>query len=247
MKPAAVAWQSACSSEVGLDDAQNHLIERLPQRDRAPFLSLCDRVPLVFGAILAEQETPSRHVYFPIDGFVSLLAVLQDHPSLEVGMVGREGMVGASLILGVSNAPLRALVQGEGMAWRLDAAAFKRELARSIPMQRQMRRYVHVLMTQMVASAGCLRFHLIGQRLARWLLMSQDRAHSARFPVTHEFLASMLGVRRVGITMAAGALQREGFIRYHRGEVTVLDRAGLEGAACGCYAADRRTYAGQFP
>ena len=134
-------------------------------------------------------------------------------------------------------------MQGPGASWRVGAPAFRRELARSLPLQRGMNRYLYVLMAQQAASAACLRFHQTTERLARWLLMSQDRAHSDHFHVTHEFLAYMLGMRRVGITAAANALQRGGLIEYHRGDVTVLDRPGLEAATCSCYATDRQTYA----
>jgi CRP-like cAMP-binding protein len=157
--------------------------------------------------------------------------------------VGREGMLGAHISLGVVSAPFRALVQGEGAAWRVGVSAFRRELTDSKVLQRSLNRYLYVLMAQQTASAGCLRFHMIGQRLARWLLMSQDRAHGNSFHVTHEFLAYMLGMRRVGITTAASVLQRSGLITYRRGELTVLNRRGLEAAACSCYAADRQTYA----
>ena len=174
------------------------------------------------------------------------MAPIDDKPALEVGMVGREGFLGVQLALGVATVPLHALVQGPGSALRIGSAPFRTELARSAALRRVLNRYLYVLMAQMAGSAACLRFHVIGQRLARWLLMSHDRAHDARFHVTHEFLAYMLGVRRVGITAAAGALQREGLIAYHRGEVTVLDRAGLEAAACACYADDRQTYADQL-
>ena len=128
-------------------------------------------------------------------------------------------------------------------AWRIGAAAFRKELAASSALQTSLNRYLYVLMAQLASSAGCLRFHLIGPRLARWLLMTQDRAHADHFHVTHEFLAYMLGVRRVGITAAAGNLQRAGLVRYHRGELKVLDRAGLEDVACSCYATERRAYA----
>ena len=157
-------------------------------------------------------------------------------------MVGREGMVGVHLALGVANSPLRAMVQGAGASWRVDAAAFGDGFRREPGAAARADRYVHVLMAQTVASAGCLRFHLIGPRLARWLLMSEDRAHDSHFHVTHEFLAYMLGVRRVGVTVAAGELQRRGLITYRRGAMTVLDRAGLEHAACSCYAADQAVY-----
>ena len=222
---------------------ENHLLERLPRQDRVRLLAACESVELVLSEVLCEPGQPVRHVYFPVQGFISLVTPVDGSPGVEVGMIGREGMLGAQLALGVATAPWRALVQGAGGAWRIGTAAFKRELARSPALQRGLNRYLYVLMAQHAASAGCLRFHLTGQRLARWLLMSQDRAHSDSFHVTHEFLAYMLGMRRVGITAAASALQKEGLIEYHRGELTVLDRQGLEAAACSCYAADRRTYA----
>jgi CRP-like cAMP-binding protein len=229
-----------------LTSDQNHLIDRLPARDRARLLALCESVQLEFGEVLCERGTTTRHVYFPVDGFISLVAQVDDHPGLEVGMVGREGLVGSQLVLGVATSPLRALVQGAGLSWRIGVAPFKRELAHCTSLQRLLDRYVYVLMAQTVASAGCLRFHLIGPRLARWLLMSQDRAHDSHFHVTHEFLALMLGVRRVGVTEAAGDLQRRGLISYHRGQIDVVDRAGLEAAACSCYASDRRAYSDQL-
>jgi CRP-like cAMP-binding protein len=222
---------------------ENHLIELLPQKDRRRLLAICEPVQLVLGTVLCESGKPTRHVYFPIDGFISLVTLIDGEPALEVGMVGREGMVGSQLVLGVVTAPLRALVQGSGAAWRISTVAFRRELARSPALQRILNRYAYVLMTQLTTSAACLRFHMIEPRLARWLLMSQDRAHRDRFHVTQEFLAYMLGVRRVGITAAAGALQRRGLIEYSRGELTVRDRKGLEAATCSCYAADRKTYA----
>ena len=222
---------------------ENHLIERLPRAERERLLSICEPVELTLANVMYEPGQATRHVWFPTEGFVSLITLTEGSPGLEVGMVGREGLLGAHLALGVTRAPLRALVQGQGLAWRIGEAAFRAELARSAPLQRGLNRYLYVLMAQLAAATACLRFHQIGPRLARWLLMSQDRAHADHFHVTHEFLAYMLGVRRVGVTAAAGALQRTGLIEYHRGELKVLDRMGLERAACGCYAADRRTYA----
>ena len=222
---------------------ENHLIELLPHRDRLRLLALSDPVELELSKVLSEPRTSTRHVYFPTDGFVSLVALTDGSPGVEVGMVGREGMLGVQLALGVTTAPLRTLVQGQGTAHRIEAAAFRAELARSEALQRGLNRYLYVLMSQLATSAACLRFHMIGPRLARWLLMSQDRSHAKEFHVTQEFLAYMLGVRRVGITKAASDLQRCGLIEYHRGDVTVLDRSGLEAAACACYAADRSAYA----
>jgi CRP-like cAMP-binding protein len=221
---------------------QNHLISLLPRTDKQRLLALCEPVQLVLSEVLCHPADVMRHVYFPTDGFISLVTLIDGKPGLEVGMVGSEGMLGAHLALGVSTSPLQALVQGPGGAWRIASGPFKRELQRNKPLQRILHRYLFVLMGQLASSAGCLRFHMIGPRLARWLLMTQDRAHDSHFHVTHEFLAYMLGVRRVGITQAAHALQDQGLIEYHRGDVTVLDRAGLEAAACGCYASDQAAY-----
>ncbi len=224
-------------------NAQNQLIERLSRKDRAALLAASEPVQLVLGDVLCEPGRPTRHVYFPVDSFISLVAPIDGKPALEVGMVGREGMLGAQLALGVATVPLHALVQGQGEALRIGATAFRAELNRSAALQRLLNRYLYVLMAQLAGSAACLRFHEIGPRLARWLLMSQDRAHAERFHVTHEFLAYMLGVRRVGITAAASAMQRKGLIEYRRGEMLVRDRAGLEATACACYGNDQRAYA----
>jgi CRP-like cAMP-binding protein len=222
--------------------SQNHLIELLPRKARSRLLAICEPVELVMSQVLSEVGIPTRHVYFPTEGFISLVTPLNGKPVLEVGMVGREGMLGTQLALGVRTAPLHALVQGPGAAWRIGAAAFSRELARNPELQRGVNRYVYVMMMQLASAASCLRFHQIGPRLARWLLMSQDRAHSDSFHITHEFLAYMLGVRRVGVTTAASELQRGGLIKYHRGEIHVLSRRALEAAACSCYASDRNAY-----
>lgn len=199
-------------------------------------------VDLKLGAVLGNPGEQTRRAYFPREGFISLVTAIDGSPGLEVGMVGREGLLGAELVLGVGPTPLHALVQGPGTALCIDAAPFRHQLANSKALQRILSRYVYVLMTQLATSAGCARFHTVGPRLARWLLMSQDRARSRHFHLTHEFLAYMLGVRRVGITRAAGDLQRARLIGYHRGDITVLDRKGLEAAACSCYASDRKDY-----
>jgi CRP-like cAMP-binding protein len=222
--------------------SKNYLIESLPSSARSRLLASCEPVELAMGEILGGVGMPTRYVYFPTVGYISLVIAVEGRPTLEVGMVGREGMLGTQLVLGVEADPLHAVVQGAGAAWRIGASEFSRELARNPPLQRELNRYVYVTMTQLASSAFCLRFHQIGQRLARWLLMTQDRAHSDSFHITHEFLAYMLGVRRVGITTAAGVLQREGLIEYRRGEVQVVNRRGLKASACCCYAADREAY-----
>lgn len=223
--------------------SQNHLIELLPQRDRQRLLAACETVELRLSERLVMRGEPIRHAYFPIDGFISLVAQLDQHPTLEVGMIGREGMLGAQLVLGMTTSPLQALVQGGGTALRIGARELQRELVPGSALRRCLDRYLYVRMVELAGSAACVRFHQIGPRLARWLLMSQDRAHADHFRMTHEFLACMLGVRRVGITVAASSLQRMGLISYQRGEIVVRRRAGLEAAACSCYASDLRAYA----
>jgi len=230
------------TGRVAIAKAQNHLIECLPHKDRVRLLALGEPVALVLGEVLCEPGDATRHIYFPTEGFISLVVAIDGKPALEVGMVGREGLLGAQLALGVNTVPLHALVQGAGSALRIGSAAFRRQLTLSAALQRALDRYLYVLMAQLADSAACVRFHAIGPRLARWLLMSHDRADADQFHVTHEFLAYMLGVRRVGITAAAGHLQRAGLVTYRRGEMTVLDRNGLEAAACGCYAKGQLVY-----
>lgn len=225
-----------------MEPEQNHLISLLPPEDRLRLLASCETVPLVVGDVLCESGAEARHVYFPVNGFVSLLTRIEHHPSLEVGLIGREGALGAALALGVNTSPLQAMVQGPGAAWRISAADLRQQLACGGQLHGNLLHYVFVVLQQMSISAACLRFHLIGPRLARWLLMSADRVQDNQFHVTHELLAGMLGVRRVGITVAAGSLQRQGLIHYHRGELKVLDRSGLEAASCSCYARQRAAY-----
>jgi CRP-like cAMP-binding protein len=221
---------------------ENQLMARLPRADRLRLLAIGETVELALGEVVCEPGTPTHHVYFPLKGFISLVAMLEGSPGVEVGMVGNEGMVGAHLALGVATAPLHGVVQGAGTALRIEASLFNPEIAASTALQKSLNRYLYVLMAQQGASAACLRFHQIGPRLARWLLMTQDRAHSESFHVTQAFLAYMLGVRRAGITHAAGMLQEAGLIHYRRGSFKVVDREGLERAACNCYAKDRLAY-----
>jgi CRP-like cAMP-binding protein len=228
--------------EIFLSGSENGLVALLPRKSKASLLALCEGIDMAFADVLCEAGQLTAHVYFPKTGFVSLIALTADSPALEVGMVGCEGMLGVQVALGALVSPLRAVVQGEGEAWQISATAFRRELRSNVSLQAVMQRYVCVLIAQLTISAGCLRFHLIGQRLARWLLMSQDRAGQDHFRVTHAFLAYMLGVRRVGITDAAGDLQRSGLIEHRRGELTVIDRVGLEGASCACHSNDLHSY-----
>ena len=220
----------------------NRLLECLSVKDRAHVIDRCDEVELAFPDVLAEPGDPIRHVYFPTASFISLVAPMGGKDNLEVALAGNEGIYGVPVALGVDTSPVHALVQGGGSAWRMSTVEFRRELLRAPALRSCIDRYIYVLLSQLIQTAGCNRFHRVEQRVARWLLMTSDRARSPTFRITHEVLAYMLGVRRVGITEAASHLQKSGFIGYRRGVVTVLDRKGLERAACSCYASDLATY-----
>jgi len=200
-------------------------------------------VDLEFGQVLADPDVPISDVYFPLTGFVSLIAPVGRDETLEVGLIGAEGMLGATLALGVDSAPLHALVQGAGSALHLSAARFRREVRLRPALRQLLLRYCYVLLRQVSQTAACTHYHSIESRLARWLLMTQDRTGGATLHLTQEFLSGMLGVRRVGVTQAAGTLQARRLIGYHRGEIIVVDRRGLEASSCGCYAGDKRLYA----
>jgi len=221
----------------------NHLLAGLPRKDYQRFLAGCKSAELKFSDILTEPGDHIRHVYFPTGGFISLIKPMGGHNDLEVGLIGNEGMLGTALLLGVNMSPLRAVVQGSGPALRMSGSLFRKELALSRPLEQRLKRYLYAMTSQLAQTAGCTRFHLLEARLARWLLMTQDRARTDEFHITHEFLASMLGVRRVGVTEAAGSLQQGKLIRYSRGNMEILDRKGLERAACQCYEADLGHYA----
>jgi CRP-like cAMP-binding protein len=220
----------------------NRLLERLPPKDRSRVLADCEPVSLKFGEILAEPGEPMRNVYFPTGSVIALIVPMGDGNMLEVALVGSEAVCGVPIALGVGASPMLALVQGPGPAWQMGAGSFRRGLARIPSLRESVERYTFVLMTQLTQSAGCNRFHVVEQRVARWMLMTGDRAHASTFGITHEFLARMLGVRRVGITKAASALQLRKLITYTRGVLTILDRKGLERASCACYRCDLSTY-----
>src|ERR1700682_5374427 len=222
----------------------NRLLARLPPNDRKRFMAGCVPVELAFMGKLSEPGEALRHIHFPTTGFVSLLTALPDGRRLEVALVGNEGMLGIPLLLGVEVSQVHGVVQGAGSALRMSAARFRRELKASPALRETLDHYLYIRFGQLSRTAACNRFHLVEERLARWLLMTSDRAHSETFRITHEFLAVMLGVRRVGVTKAASALQRRKLIRYTRGNIAIRDRPGLERAACGCYQADLDTYEG---
>lgn len=226
-----------------LSPSQNQLIDRLPGDDRVSLLALCEKVALVQQTVLAEEGQPVTHVYFPTQGFISLAASVQGSVGVEVGTIGAEGVLGAQVGLGTSTTQFLSRVQGPGMAWRVQAGAFCIEIERSGPLRYLLNRYLYAVTVQFATSAACMHFHQIGPRLARWLLMCQDRTRSDTFRITHESLAATLGVRRAGITTAASAFQRADLIRYHRGVLRVLDRKGLEEASCGCHAVNEKAYA----
>jgi CRP-like cAMP-binding protein len=224
----------------------NRLIEALPDKERDRLLERCESVELRFGTILCEPDAPYESVYFPFAGFVSLMMRMGSHRPLEMALIGNEGMLGVTLALGVDLVPMRAVVQGTGTALRMSAEQFQQQLHNTPCLLRTLHRYLYVLMAQFSRTAACTHFHEIEPRLARLLLTTHDRAHADHFYLTHEYLAAMLGVRRSGVTIAAGTLQQRGLIHYIRGEISVLNRRGLEAASCECYDALIADYAQMF-
>ncbi len=213
----------------------NSLLTALPVKDYQPLLEFMEPIALTAGEVVYRPGELIRHVYFPTDTLVSLLTQAEGHQALEVGMVGREGMLGIPLALGVHESPVSAVVQGSGTALRMTSAHFIRELQQRKLLQLEVYRYIYELMIQMTQTAACNRFHKVEARLARWLLMTRDRMQSNHFHLTQDLLSNMLGVRRVGITKAAGDLRLRDLISYNRGEINILDGDGLEAAACQCY------------
>jgi CRP-like cAMP-binding protein len=224
----------------------NRLLEDLPHKDRQGIFARCESVELDFGTILCEPEQPIEYIYFPLTGFISLVGTVGTHQPLELGLIGSEGMLGATLLLGVNTAPLRAVVQGAGTALRMTAAQGRRALRDRPALRDTLGRYLYVMLAQLAQNSTCTNFHEIDARLARWLLMTHDRAHADHFHLTQSFLADMLGVQRSAVTIAASDLKRRSLIRYSRGEINILSRKGLEAAACECYAAVVKDYTQLF-
>lgn len=220
----------------------NLLLESLPPNIRNRVLERCSLVHWTYGDVVCDARQRYKQVYFPLSGFISLLTEATDHRPLEVGLIGNEGMLGTSLVLGVGTAPLKSLVQGSGTAWSIPVDLFLLTLQDNPGFKRRLLLYIHVLMQQLTLAGSCLHFHTIDSRLARWLLMTQDRAHQDRLYLTHVFLADMLGVRRSGVSLAAEALQKQQLISYTRGNIDILDRRGLEAASCSCYDAMSHCY-----
>ena len=220
----------------------NHLLGALPRKDYQKLLPFLEPVKLAFGEVLYESHALIRHVYFPIDCFVSMLTTVDAGRAAEVGLIGSEGMIGIPMALGVAVSPFRAVVQGGGTAMRLTTADFRRNFSNSAALKREVFLFTHLLMIQVAQTAACNRFHVVTQRMARWMLMTRDRVNSNEFRITQEFLALMLGVRRVGVSSAMSDLRKRELIGYRRGTITILDHEGLVAVACGCYKTVRDIY-----
>lgn len=224
------------------DPRQNHLLAALPVEERERLFPKLEEAPMPLGHVLYESGAQMRHIYFPTTAIVSLLYVMEDGASAEIAVVGNEGVVGVSLFMGGETTPSRAVVQSAGHAYRLQGQLLKDEFLRAGPMQRLLLRYTQALITQMAQTAVCNRHHSLDQQFCRWLLLSLDRLPANELVMTQELIANMLGVRREGVTEAAGNVQRAGLIEYRRGHITVLDRPGLEARACECYAVVKKEF-----
>ena len=215
--------------------AVNRLLAALPRDEYQRLLPELEQITLPFAEVIYKPGEPIRHVYFPNESIVSLLVEVADRSTLEVGIIGNEGMAGISVFMDMDASPYRAIVQGAGTAGRMRTAALREEAGRGGSLHRLLHRYAHSLLTQVSQSAACNRFHVVDARLARWLLMTGDRLGTNEFRLTQDFISNMLGVRREGVNKAAGALQKGELINYRRGQIRIIDRAGLEAASCACY------------
>ena len=222
---------------------QNRVLDGLPRKDYRKLLPILERVNLTFGQILYESQDRIRYVYFPNDCFVSMLTDVDGNRSSEVGLIGSEGMIGLPVALGIAVSPFRAVVQGGGTAMRMKIADFRRAFSESAALKRELFLFTHLLMIQIAQTAACNRFHRVPQRMARWILMTSDRIKSNEFRITQKFLALMLGVRRVGVSVAASGLRDRKLLAYRRGSFTILNHRGLVAAACECYKIVNDVYA----
>jgi CRP-like cAMP-binding protein len=222
-------------STTSLVPAQNRLIQSLPRRQRADILDRCTAVDLHYGNELCDPLHPLQQIYFPTTAIISIVAGVDGHHPMELGMIGRDGVLGANLAFGFDIEPLQALIRRSGTALKMSAAQIRHARDVCPALLPTLNRYLYALIAQFAQTAACGRFHRVESRLARCLLMTSDRAPPGPLLLTHQVLAKMLGVRRSAITIAAGGLQKHGFIHYRRGRVTILDRAGLQTAACSCY------------
>jgi CRP-like cAMP-binding protein len=220
----------------------NRILGALSRKEYQKLRAILEPVTLNFGEVLYEAHAQIQHVYFPNDCFVSMLTTVDSGRAAEVGLIGSEGMIGVPMALGVAVSPFRAVVQGGGTAMRLKTGDFRHSFSKSAALKREVFLFTHLLMIQIAQTAACNRFHVVTQRIARWILMTRDRVNSNEFRITHEFLALMLGVRRVGVSTVMSALRKRELIAYRRGTITIRDHGGLLAVACGCYKTVKDTY-----
>lgn len=222
--------------------ATNRLLEQLPPKLHSELLAACELVELQAGQVLCDAHDSLTHGYFPLTAFISMLAEMSDHPGMETGVIGNEGMVGATLVLGIKAAPQQAVVQGAGTALRISAQHLQAMLRSNPGLVMLLNRYLYVLFMQLSQTAACINYHPVETRLTRWLLMTHDRTYVGHLHITHQVLADLLGVQRSAVTIAAGVLQDKGLISYSRGDITILDRKGLERNCCECYSTITRIH-----
>ena len=235
------------SSEQGTGRViENRILASLPAGERKRLLPLMERVDVPLGQVIIEPEEPIPHVYFPAGALISLVALTEEGGSVECGTIGREGAAGLPVLLGGGTTPMRSVVQIGGGAYRMRARAAKAEFDRGGALRDALHRYMHALLVATSQSAACNRLHPAEGRIARWLLVASDGVQSQSLPLTHDYLATMLGMRRAGVTEACVLLRRRGFIDYRRGRIQITDRRGLEGEACECYQVMKREYDRMF-
>lgn len=224
----------------------NLLLERLPAQDKEILLTQGEIVDLAPETILCEADQPQQYAYFPFTGHISLVAMMQDIPAIQAGLIGNDGMLGAALVLDIDVFPVRAVTMVPGTALRIDSTHFRAAIDDSAQLRTVINQYLYVLIAQLAHTLACTHLHEVEPRLARWLLASHDRSHTDYFHLTHRVLADMLGVQRSAVTIAAGSFQKRKLISYNRGEITILDRSGLESVSCGCYQTLCSDYIDQF-